>query len=103
MVNKQIDVRGSEKVRNFTYRVAVVGGIRREGVYCCSRIVHQSALLCIPLAVIRHVSLTFAITGVQKQSEAALLHVRVDGVVRHELFTLNGQVVWRGRHAVSGL
>jgi hypothetical protein len=24
---------------------------------------------------------TFAITGVQKQSEAALLHVRVDGVV----------------------
>lgn len=29
--------------------------------------------------------LTFAITGVQKQSEAALLHVRVDGVVRHQL------------------
>jgi len=26
--------------------------------------------------------LTFAITGVQKQSEAALLHARVDGVVR---------------------
>lgn len=25
--------------------------------------------------------LTFAITGVQKQSEAPLLHVRVDGVV----------------------
>jgi len=27
-------------------------------------------------------SLTFAITGMQKQSEAALLRVRVDGVVR---------------------
>ncbi|WP_231572170.1 hypothetical protein, partial [Tepidimonas taiwanensis] len=27
-------------------------------------------------------ALTLAITGVQKQSEAALLHVRIDGVVR---------------------
>ncbi len=39
---------------------------------------------------------TLAITGVQKQSEAALLHVRVDEVVKHELFTLNCQVVLRG-------
>jgi len=29
--------------------------------------------------------LTFAITGVQKQSEAALLHVRVDGVVMRSM------------------
>jgi len=31
------------------------------------------------------IGLTFAITGVQKQSEAARLHVWVDGVVRHQL------------------
>jgi len=31
-------------------------------------------------------ALTLAITGVQKQSEAALLHVRVDGVVRPQSF-----------------
>jgi hypothetical protein len=28
--------------------------------------------------------LTLAMTGMQKQSEAALLHVRVDGVVMHQ-------------------
>jgi hypothetical protein len=41
---------------------------------------------------------TFAITGVQKQSEAALLHVRVDGVVmRHCLVaaTRGGACVYR--------
>lgn len=40
------------------------------------------AILSVNLGmVVTLLSLTFTITGVQKQSEAALLHVRVDGVV----------------------
>lgn len=45
----------------------------------------MSELIIDPLLESRRTRLTFAITGVQKQSEAVLLHVRVDGVVRHQL------------------
>ena len=49
--------------------------------------------------VIVVLSLTFAIAGVQKHSEAALLHVRVDGMARARSFSAH--TVWSAAQGTS--